>query len=100
MNQKVNFLKEQLATAFPEMNIEYRFEFGKELHKFKLGGKVPHWLYIAREFVDDHAEQELLIALTSNHIIKIFQNTSESKWLFLSKHGVQEVDGVFGQQHP
>jgi len=94
MEPKAQALLNELKKAF-EGDVEYRFE--NELHKFRLERDGPsQWLYVAREFVDDHTVPELLASLSSGQISEAFRSSSQSRWLFL---GIREVNDSFGRGH-
>lgn len=97
MEPKAQALLNELKKVF-EGDIEYRFE--NELHKFRLERDGPsQWLYVAREFVDDHTVPELLASLFSWKIPETFRSSSQSRWLFLGEAGICEVNATFGRGH-
>lgn len=95
MDPKAEALMQALSQAFGNCHIDY--QFANELHKFRLESGPTHWLYVARTFVDDHTEQELLDGLTRWRIPGAFANSQQSRWLFLGVGGVREVDDAFGR---
>ena len=96
MEPKLQALLNSLVAVFPSGQVEYRYE--NMLHKFRFehDGR-PHWLYIAREFVADHTESELVASLFRWQIPATFLNSEFSRWLFLSEAEVREVDDRFGR---
>ena len=97
MEPKAQALFNELTKVFPEGHVEYRFE--SELHKFRLEREDPsHWLYVAREFIDDHSAKELIASLSRWQIPEAFRSSSKSRWLFLGEAGVREVDDSFGRR--
>jgi hypothetical protein len=97
MEQKTQALLNELHMVF-DGDVEYRFE--NELHKFRLKRNGPsHWLYVARNFVDDHTIQELIDSLSGFQIPDALRNSPQSRWLFLSETGIYEVDDNFGCGH-
>ncbi len=94
MDPKAQALLQELAKAFGDCHVEY--QFANELHKFRLEWGPTHWLYVARTFVDDHTERELLDSLARWRIPDAFRTSSKSRWLFLGESGVREVDDTFG----
>ena len=97
MEPKAQALLNELKKVF-EGDVEYRFE--NELHKFRLERDGPsQWLYVAREFVDDHTVPELLASLSSSQIPEAFRSSSQSRWLFLGEAGIREVNDSFGRGH-
>lgn len=98
MDEKAQALFNELKSLFPESNVEYRYE--NELHKFRLERNAPsQWLYVAREFIDDHTVPELLASLSRWQISEAFRSSSQNLWLFLSEAGVREVNDNFGRGH-
>ena len=95
MDPKAEALKQAFSQAFGNCNVEY--QFANELHKYRLDWGPAHWLYVARTFVDDHTEQELLNSLTRSQIFSAFRNAQDSRWLFFGEGGVREVDDAFGR---
>lgn len=97
MEPKAQALLNELKKVF-EADVEYRFE--NELHQFLLKRDGPsHWLYVAREFVDDHTVPELLASLSSWQIPDAFRSSSQSRWLFLGEGVIREVNDNFGRGH-
>ena len=71
-------------------------QFASDLHTFKLDGETAaHWLYVAEELVEQSDMKSV------HHLLNIYSAADtllaspESKWLFLDKGGVHEVDGSF-----
>lgn len=96
MEPKLQALLSSLVAVVPSGQVEYRYENMR--HKFRLehDGR-SHWLYIAREFVADHTESELVASLFRWQIPATFLDSESSHWLFLSEAGVREVDDRFGK---
>jgi len=96
MEPKLQALLSSLVAVVLGGQVEYRY--GNMLHKFRLehDGR-PHWLYIAREFVADHTESELVASLFRWQIPATFHDSKSSRLLFLSEAGVREVDDRFGR---
>ncbi|BAO31031.1 hypothetical protein SUTH_03258 [Sulfuritalea hydrogenivorans sk43H] len=96
MDSKVRILVRKLSDVFADGHVEYRFE--AQLHKFRIDHEGPtFWLYISREFAEDHTEEELVTSLVSWNISEAFRSSPKSRWLFLSETGVREVDCEFGK---
>ena len=96
MDPKAQAIMNGLAQAFG-CHVEY--QFANELHKFRVEWGPTHWLYVARAFVDDHTEQELLDSLARWRIGDAFRGSAQSRWLFLGESGVRGVDDTFGRGH-
>jgi len=95
MDPKVEALKQLFSRTFGDCNVEY--QFANELHKFRLEWRPVHWLYVGRNFLDDHTEQELIDSVARGRIVDAFRTSQASRWLFLSGEGVREVDDTFGR---
>jgi hypothetical protein len=94
MEPKSQAIFDELMKVFPEGNVEYFY--GNDLHKFRLEREGPsQWLYVSREFVDDHTAQEIIMRFSGLQISEAFRGSPCSLWLFLSEAGVREVDGNF-----
>lgn len=98
MDPKASELIDELKKKFHNWHIEYCFEH--ELHKFRLNRDGPsQWLYVARNFLEDHTMPELLTNIRDWKIPEAFRGSSQNRWLFLSEAGVKEVDDRFGRGH-
>lgn len=95
MDPKAEALVRALSAAFGNCTVGH--QFANELHKFRLEWGPTHWLYVARAFVDDHTEQELVESLERWRIADAFRTSQRSRWLFLGERGVLEVDNNFGR---
>ena len=96
MEPKSQAIFDELMKVFPEGNVEYLF--GNGLHKFRLEREGPsQWLYVSREFVDDHTAQEIITRFSGFQISEAFRGSPNNLWLFLSEAGVREVDDNFGR---
>ena len=95
MDPKVQALFAELQKVFPTGDVEYRFE--NELHKYRLERDGPsQWLYVSREFLDDHPPPELLASFARWRIPETFHSSAQNLWLYLSEAGIREVDDKFG----
>ena len=97
MDPKAEAILQALSRALENCHVEY--QFANELHKFRPEWGPTHWLYVARTFVDDHTEAELLGSLARWRIPDAFRTSQQSRWLFLGEGGVREVDDAFGRGH-
>ena len=97
MDPKAQMLIRELSNSFDSCKVEY--QYANELHKFRLEWGPTHWLYVARNFVDDQNERELIESVARWKILEAFRNSQKSRWLFLGESGVREVDDTFGRGH-
>jgi hypothetical protein len=96
MEPKVKAIINVLNKLFKSGDVDYRFD--KELHKFRLERNGPSlWLYVSRNFVDDHTENEIIERITHWQIPDILLCSNQNRWLFLSEDGVKEVSDSFGR---
>ena len=97
--EKAKALKIAVENIFKGYVVEY--QFADSLHKFRLNWTGPtHWLYVGRNFVDDHTEQELFSSLTHWNIQSVLLGAQTSRWLRLDENGVHDVDDAFGRGLP
>ena len=94
MSEKIDAIKNHLLKGMPGRNIEYLEASG--FHKFRIEGDGPtHWLYMSEESVGDSESVVLINLLDNYHIVTTLNQSTNSKWLYLSDNGVSEVDENF-----
>jgi hypothetical protein len=98
MDPKAQALQNELERAVGGAAIEY--QYSNDLHKFRLDVDPPHWLYVGRDFLDDHTADELIHALVHWQVSEALLASPNSRWLFLSEGGVRDVDAEFGRGRP
>ncbi len=94
MVEKTDAIKNHILKGMPRRSIEYLNESG--FHKFRIEGDGPtHWLYMSEEIVDDSESVVLINFINIYLVVETFNQSENSKWLYLSVNGVREVDEHF-----
>ncbi len=94
MDEKIEAIKNKILERLPSRQLQYMPSGG--LHQFRIEGAEPiHWLYFSDVLVADSGVGAL-IDLT-NEVLKTLDRAQTSKGLFLSRHGVREVDQHFAK---
>ena len=98
MNEKVAAIKYQILEGMPEWQVQYKYQFTKDLHMFRVEGKGPtHWLYVSREQIEDCEPIILTNLVNVYHIVDTFSNAATSKRLFMGDATIREVDDSFAK---
>lgn len=98
MNEKIRSLHAEVEKFHPGSNVE--FKLSGELYKFRIEHQGPtQWLYISRNFVDDHTVDELMSQFHFNDFASLFQNSTKNRWVFWNEAGFFDVDDNFGRSH-
>lgn len=97
MDRKAREVLEDLTQSFYGPEIVY--EFANDLHKFRIEGRPPHWIYLSRNFVDDHTPVEISRVLPTDELVEQLKQAEQSRWLFIGEHGTRDVDDAFGRGH-
>jgi len=94
MSEKIDAIKNHILKGMSGRSIEYSNVSG--FHKFLIEGDGPtHWLYISEETVDDSESVVLISFIIIYGVVEIFNQSANSKWLYLGDNGVREVDEHF-----
>ena len=100
MDEKIEAIRAHILEGMPDRAIQYKHSGRYGLHKFRIEGgePTPHWLYVTDQVVDD-SEPTVLIDLIDNyHIVETLNQAKQSKWLYLSSNGIEEVDDNFAEE--
>jgi len=94
MSEKIDAIKDHILERMPRRSIEYLNESG--FHKFRIvGDGSTHWLYMGEEIVDDSESVVLINFINIYRVVETFNQSENTKWLYLSGNGVREVDKNF-----
>jgi len=94
MSEKIDAIKDHILEEMPRRSIEYLNENG--FHKFRIEGDGPtHWLCMGEEIVDDSESDVLINFINIYRVVETFNQSENSKWLYLSGNGFREVDKHF-----
>lgn len=97
MDKKALSIQNELVRFFPDAQVKY--QFANHLHKYRIERiEASCWLYLPKEFLDDHTEAELVKSLARWKVPEILHSSTKSRWLLLNENGVREVDENFA--HP
>lgn len=94
MTEKIDAIKNHILEGMPRRSIECLNQSG--FHKFRIETDGPtHWLYMSEEIVDDFESDILKNLIDIYQVVETFNQSENSKWLYLSGNGVREVDEHF-----
>jgi len=94
MSEKIDDIKDHILEEMPRRSIEHLNENG--FHKFRIEGDGPtHWLCMSEEIIDDSESDVLINLINIYRVVKTFNQSENSKWLYLSGNGFREVDKHF-----
>jgi hypothetical protein len=94
MSEKIDAIRNHILKGMPGRNIKHRCNNG--FHTFRIEDDGPkYWLYISEETISDFEIVVIINFINSYHIIETFNQSENSKWLYLSDNGVKEVDEYF-----
>ncbi len=94
MSEKTDAIKNHILEGMPRRSIECLNKNG--FHKFRIETDGPtHWLYMSEEIVDDSESDILKNLIDIYQVVETFNQSENSKWLYLSGNGVREVDEHF-----
>jgi hypothetical protein len=97
MNDNINTIKHVLQKEFPNRAVQH--QFSNKMHIFRLEGETAaHWLYVARELVEESDMKSVYHLLNIYSAADTLMASPESKRLFLDNIGVREVDESFAAQ--
>jgi hypothetical protein len=96
MNENARAIQEQILKGMPGRKIQYQRSDG--LHKYRIEGNSPtHWLYVSEELVDDSEPVILINVVNVYKIVDTLNKAEKSRWLYLSRDGIREVDENFSK---
>ncbi len=99
MDEKIEAIRNHILKGIPDRAIQYKHSGRYGLHKFRIeGGEPTHWLYISDEVVDDSEPVVLINLINIYHIVETLSQAEQSKWLYLSSNGIEEVDNNFAEE--
>ena len=94
MSGKTDVIKNHILQGMPRRSIECLNKSG--FHKFRIETDGPtHWLYMSEEIVDDSESDILKNLIDIYQVVETFNQSENSKWLYLGGDGVREVDKLF-----
>jgi hypothetical protein len=95
IDEKAQRILEDLTHSFDGPEVVY--EFANDLHKFRVAGRPPHWLYLSRDFVNEHTEMEISELLPTDEMVEELKQAEHSRWVFIGEHGLRDVEEAFGR---
>ncbi|MEQ8427622.1 MAG: hypothetical protein RLT87_00740 [Gammaproteobacteria bacterium] len=91
MDDKSEFISNQLKSAFKDGEIEYLF--AGDLHKFRINHKGPtHWLIIDQVTMEDHDIDGLQNLIETYHVIDTFMKAEGTYRILLTPNGIKNVE--------
>ena len=94
MKENAAIVAAQLQKGLPGRVVTYDYISSLEVYRFRIKeSKTTHWLYISKEFMEDHERVWIINMLWSvYHLSDIYKDAKTTKRLLLTNDGIKEVD--------
>ena len=97
MNENAAVIQTHLLTRFLGREIFASHKGIGSLYRFRVDGEPTHWFYVSYELVSDSAPLVLINLINIHRVAERLNAATQSKWLFMSRDGLYEVDENFAK---
>jgi hypothetical protein len=97
MDERAVAIRNHLLKGVPGREISYQYAGVGGLHKFRIEGEPTHWLYVSYELESDSEPVTLVNFLNSYNVMETLNSATKSKWLFMTREELREVDENFAK---